>query len=63
MDEFLSDMDRMFQGWIDDNGKEHKYYSTFLAIRDRFNKNIARAQQRLEVPEGKKTDADTASLF
>jgi len=53
MEEFSSDMNLMFQNWLRQNSADHKYYKTFLAIEDRFNKSIERARQKLQDAEDK----------
>ena len=53
MDEFVADMERMFQDWLDENTEQHKYYPIFLAIRDRYRRCVAKAQSKLV--EGKDT--------
>ena len=52
----------MFDEWLELNGEEHKYYATFINIRDRFRRNVAKAMQRFELTDGRKTDIDN-SLF
>ena len=44
IEEFDADMKLMFSSWLKMNSKEHKYYKTYQAIVDRFNKQIKRAK-------------------
>ena len=48
IEEFDADMKLMFSAWLKTNSKEHKYYKTYQAIADRFNKQIKRAKERIK---------------
>jgi|LakMenEpi03Aug12_release.lakeMendotaPanAssembly.Ray.scaffolds.fasta_scaffold4116607_1 hypothetical protein len=62
MDEFDRDMQLMFDQWLIDNGKDHKYFKTYQAIQERFRKAIAKAHQKVNETENKlKSDAETNS--
>jgi hypothetical protein len=53
MADFVKDMNDMFDSWVDENGTTHKYYPTFCAIRDRFTRQMAKAQQKLDEAKNK----------
>lgn len=63
MDAFRADMKSMFDGWLADNTDQHKYYQIYLTIRDRYERNIARAEARLKEIAAKGNQAETASAI
>ena len=47
VDEFVSDMETLFENWIQFNGERHRQYITCVNMRNRFRKFIEKNRPRL----------------